>query len=149
MKKRSLILSGCFLIMATAGCQPAVSDNEPSPSVYRFFGFAPREAKGGVISVQEGPDLDLIEQNDYFGYTPEEIAERFHHTITLNYDFRGFDPQSVQAPPPPGVHPREGMVLPPCQIATITHSAILKFTKYKMMAYSLPVASRMPPVEST
>ncbi|VGO16220.1 hypothetical protein PDESU_04811 [Pontiella desulfatans] len=130
MKNRPHMFTGCFLILAIAGCQPDIPDMEtpesaapplsspalsipevlpdspPLDSFYRFFGFDPREALDGVITVQEGPDLDMIERNDFFGYTPEELAEQFHHTITLNYDFRGFDPQSVQAPPRPGVHPR-------------------------------------------
>lgn len=78
----------------------------PAAETYRFFGFDPAKAKDGVITVKEGPDLELIKRNDYFGYTPEEIEKTFHHVITLKYDFNGFDPESVKPPPAPGIHPR-------------------------------------------
>ena len=106
MKQKSSKRTGGLLLLAIACCQFGCAPSDSSAPVYQFFGLEPQDATDGVITVEEGPNLDMIRQQGYFDYAPEEVAEQFHHSITLRYDFRGFDPQSVQAPPPPGAHPR-------------------------------------------
>ena len=58
-----------------------------------------------IVTVVEEADLDMIRRNKNFGYSDEEL-QKFLGPISLKYDFSGFDKNSVQPPPPPGVHPR-------------------------------------------
>lgn len=52
----------------------------------------------------EKPDLEAIKRNDYFGYSPEDVAKYFMTPREFVYDLSGA--AIPTAPPPPGVHPR-------------------------------------------
>lgn len=103
---KSFMTINVVLSVMIALMQPILASESEEARIYRFFGFDASKVKNGMITVEEGPNLDMIKSNNDFGYSPEEIAKHFHHKIKLTYDFRGFDPNAVKAPPKAGVHPR-------------------------------------------
>ena len=62
--------------------------------------------QGEVLEVEETLDGNMLQEQNNFAYTAEEIQQYFSKPYTLKYDFTGFDPNSVRKVPEPGVHPR-------------------------------------------